>query len=95
MQIFQSPLLLVLFCVLMTLHFVSGAFAPLIGKILRYANIVLHIAFFFVLMLCEIPLEEAALLYLISLFLYLAAQYFWYVLCARGGEGESREEGEK
>ena len=96
MQIFLNPLPLIFFCALIALHFVSGAFSTLIEKIIKYANVALHIILFFVLMLYLIPLEEVALLYLFSLLFYLLAYLFWNVLCApkkaddaqKGGEAE-------
>ena len=77
MQFFSNPLPVALFLLVLILHFASAAFSCTVERIIKYANIFLHIVLFFVLMLCKIPLQEAALLYLLSLLFYLLAYLFW------------------
>ena len=71
MQIFLNPLAYISYLIIVALHFVAPPLPPLSEKILKYANIALHVAFYFVMMLCRIPLDEVVLLYLLSLLLYL------------------------
>ena len=73
MQIFSHPWLIAFFSFLLLAHFLSALFASYIERIIKYANIALHIILYFFLMLAKIPLQEAALLYLVSLLFYLCA----------------------
>ena len=71
MQIFLNPLAYISYLIIVALHFVAPPLPPLSEKILKYANIALHVILYLVLMLCRIPLDEVVLLYLLSLLLYL------------------------
>ena len=76
MQIFLNPLALALFLLLLALHPLSGILPTRLEKTAKYTNICLHIVLLFVLMLKKIPLNEVALLYLISLLFYLLSYLF-------------------
>lgn len=80
MQIFLNPLAYISYLAVVALHFAAPALPPLWEKILKYANIALHVAFYFVMMLCRIPLDEVVLLYLLSLLLYLLSALFFHKL---------------
>ena len=97
MQIFLNPLAYISYLIIVALHFVAPPLPPLSEKILKYANIALHVAFYFVMMLCRIPLDEVVLLYLLSLLLYLLSALLFHKLkredvredsSAAGKEGE-------
>lgn len=70
MIIFESPVSLALFCALILLHIVTAIFNGKISKILRYVNIALHIIMILTLLYDGVPIDEAALLYMISVFVY-------------------------
>ena len=71
MQILSNPLPLVLYVILLAAHFLPLLFFEKLGKILRYINIALHIVLFALLLWTSVPMEETALLYLLSLLTYL------------------------
>ncbi len=73
MQILSQPLPLVLYVILLAAHFLPLLFSEKLGKILRYANITLHIILFALLLWTSVPMEETALLYLLSLLVYLGS----------------------
>ena len=77
MQIFLNPLVLALFLLLLVLHPLSGILPARLEKTVKYTNVCLHIVLFFVLMLKKIPLDEVALLYLVSLLFYLISYLLW------------------
>ena len=77
MQIFSNLLPLFSFFALLILHFAAAVLSSLARKTAKYVNIALHALLFFVCMLCKIPLEEVALLYLVSLLFYLLAELFF------------------
>ena len=70
MIIFESPVSLALLCTLILLHVVTAIFNGKISKILRYVNIALHIIMILTLLYDGVPIDEAALLYMISVFVY-------------------------
>ena len=83
MQIFSNLLPLFSFFSLLILHFAAAVLSSSARKTAKYVNIALHILFFFVCMLCKIPLEEVALLYLVSLLCYLLAELFFARRCRK------------
>lgn len=96
MQILSSFLPLAFFLLLLLLHFVSEALSEMARKITKYVNIFLHICLFFVFMLYKIPLEEVALLYLVSLLFYLLANLFFArIVCARTPHTEESGKGDE
>ncbi len=92
MQIFSNLLPLFSIFVLLGLHFAAAVLSSLAQKIIKYVNIALHILFFFICMQSEIPLEEVALLYLVSLLFYLLSQLFLARRC-RKKENEEKMRG--
>lgn len=96
MQIFSHLFPLAFFLLLLVLHFASEALSKNARKITKYVNIFLHICLFFVLMLYQIPLEEVALLYLVSLLFYLLANLFFVrMACARAAQAKGNEKEDK
>ena len=97
MQIFLNPLAYISYLAVVELHFASPPLSPLWEKILKYANIALHVALYFVMMLCRIPLDEVVLLYLLSLLLYLLSALLFHKLkgeAVREEKSAAEREGE-
>ncbi len=94
MQIFSHPVPLILAILLMLLHFVAPALPALFEKIMKYANICLHIVLYFALILFKIPLDEVVLVYLVSLLLYILSALLWQRIDARSEQSAAKEEGE-
>ena len=94
MQIFSNFLPLAFFLLLLILHFVSEMLSEKTRKITKYVNIFLHICLFFILMLHKIPLEEVALLYLVSLLSYLCAALF-FARAVRARLGYAKKNGKE
>ena len=90
MQIFLNPLAYIGYFAVVALHFVAPVLPPLSEKILKYANIALHVILYFVMMLCRIPLDEVVLLYMLSLLLYAASALLWQRM-RRMSEREAQE----
>ena len=84
MIIFESPVSLALLCTLILLHVVTAIFNGKISKILGYVNIALHIIMILTLLYDGVPIDEAALLYMISVFVYTLAR----LLRSKIGGGE-------
>lgn len=95
MQIFSNLLPLFSFFALLILHFAAAVLSSLARKIAKYVNIALHILFFFICMQFKIPLEEVALLYLVSLLCYLLAELFFAPRCRKKENEEKMREGGK
>ena len=64
--------------------FASGIFARIAG----YLNILLHAGYIPVLLLASAPIEEAVLLYMISVLAYSFMSYLRYILAAKNKDGE-------
>ena len=92
MQILSNPLPLILFILFAALHFVPPLFASLFCKIIRYANICLHILLYFVFMLYRIPLDEVVLLFLVSLLLYVLSSSLFEKIGIRRKKNKVNEE---
>lgn len=98
MQIFSHPLAYILYLIAVAVHFAAPAMPGFAEKILKYANLSLHVAMYFVMMLCRIPLEEVVLLYMLSLLLYVLSALLWQSLRKsereagiEAAEGEEKE----
>ncbi len=94
MQIFSHPLPLVLSLLLAALHFAAPALSGRWEGLLKYINVVLHIALYFLLMLYRIPLEEVALVFLFSLLLYVLSSLLWQSIrlrCEKRAAAEEKE----
>ena len=88
MIIFQSTYALIITVVVISLHIVTAFSKSLPFKILNYVNIGLHIALFLTLILENVPIDEAVMVYMLSVFVYLAARL---VRISTRGEGENRD----
>ena len=70
MKLFSTPVVLLFLALLILLHFVSLVARGKMAKILNFVNIFLHIALFIPLLDNKFSIEEAVLVYMISLFAY-------------------------
>ncbi len=84
MALFHSIPALCAIILIIAVHVVSAFMKEKIAKILQFVNIGLHNALFLTLMLSDIPIDEAVLSYMISVFTYLLVGYI------RHGGGEGR-----
>ena len=83
MIIFQSVYALIVTAVVISLHIVTAFSKPMLAKILNYVNISLHIVLFLTLILENVPIDEAVMVYMFSIFVYLSARFVRI-----GGRGE-------
>ena len=84
MQIFSQPLPLILWIALSAMHFILPILPGVWQRITKYANIYLHIALYFVLIFCRIPLDEVVLLFLLSLLFYILSALLWQKCHGKG-----------
>lgn len=75
MLIFKSAPALISLGVICGMHIASRLTSGILSKILAIVNVCLHIAFIFVLMTEEIPIEESVLCYMISVFVYTLTSF--------------------
>ena len=77
--------------VLVLLHAAAVFLEGMPARIASYANIALHVAYLFLLLLASAPIEEAVLLYMISTLAYSVMCFVKHKLAG----GSLGEEGEK
>ena len=78
MIIFESPLSLILSALVCVLH-VSGAFVgKLAARIINVVNIIIHIALICVFLYDGVPLDEAVLVFMLSVFVYTLTRFIIY-----------------
>ena len=70
MKLLSSPIVLLALGICIVLHILVALLQKKAAQILSYVNIALHIVLVMLLALSSIPIEEAVLTYLISLFAY-------------------------
>ena len=70
MKLFSTPIVLLLLFVLLAMHFASLITKNKISKKINYVNIGLHILMFIPMLNCNFNIEEAVLVYMISVFGY-------------------------
>ena len=71
---------LVVAALVFSLHVSTAFFRKKIAEILGYVNLGLHIAMFCILMLLEVSLEFLALVFMMSLLVYLLSSFVSYKL---------------
>ncbi len=76
--------------VLVSLHAAAVFLRGMLARIASYANIALHVAYLFLLLLASAPIEEAVLLYMISALAYSIMCFAKYKISGSsfGEEGE-------
>lgn len=88
-MIFTTPLILISLILLCAINIASVFLKDLAMKICNYVNIALHAGCIFLLMYHEIPIDDAVLYYMISVFVYTLAFFARYEICrARAGGKE-------
>jgi hypothetical protein len=98
MIIFTTPLLLYALIAMCAIHVITSVVPGIVAKILNYVNLVLHIATLYLLMYTGAKVNEALLLYMISMFIYSLVYFVRYEIVkliagrkenARGEEAEA------
>ena len=90
MVLFQSIASLILLGTVVLIHIATQLVDGILAKILTFVNIALHIAIIIPLLLDSVPIEEALLVYMISLFSYTLFSYFRHIVAVKK---EGREAG--
>lgn len=82
--------------VMLILHILCVLFDGKVSKILMFVNIALHIAYLAPLLFIGVTIEQLALAYMISVFVYTAAVFIKHELLAKkkGVEPSSDKEAE-
>lgn len=75
MSVFEAPLVLCVFCVMLALHIVSCFTSELVSKILTYVNIALHISLLFLLIYFGFTIDKSVLMYMISVFVFVGSRF--------------------
>ena len=70
MKLLQTPVVLLFLLLLILLHIVSLVARGKTAKIINFVNIFLHIALFIPMLNSRFSIEEAVLVYMISIFFY-------------------------
>ena len=70
MTVLTGTLTIISLSVIVLLHIITAIFDNKISKILEYVNVTLHIALVLALLYDGVPIEEAPLAFMISLFVY-------------------------
>ena len=98
MIIFTTPLLLYALITMCAIHVITSIVPGIVAKILNYVNLVLHIVTLYLLMYAGAKVNEALLLYMISMFIYSLVSFVRYEIAkliagrkenARGEEAEA------
>ena len=93
MIIFTTPCLLWALIAMCAIHIVTSILPGIVAKILNYANIALHLATLVQLMYFRAEVDEALLLYMISMLAYTAVAYVkYYILRAITARRDREEE---
>jgi hypothetical protein len=94
MENILTPAVLISLSVLIVLHVLSMALRGTAARLIAYLNIALHVCLLFVLSYLKLKIEEAVLVYLISVFAYTVAATVMYKLSVRFAASEpSSDEG--
>ena len=76
---------------LIVLHAASLLLPPKAAKLVAYLNIVLHVGMLFVLACSKVKIEEAVLVYLVSVFAYTVMATVLYRVSKRKTEREASD----
>lgn len=97
MIIFTTPLLLYVLIAMCAIHVVTSVVPRIVAKILNYVNLILHITTLYLLMYTGAKVNEALLLYMISMFVYSLVCFVRYEIFAfvkKRADKVDREEAE-
>ncbi len=84
MTVLSFPLVLIILAASCVLHVVACIVPGIYAKITSFVNIGLHIALFWALMLADVSYEEAAVVYMASVFVYTLCAYTRHRISGRG-----------
>ena len=102
MDILSYPIIPIALAVLIVLHAAAVILRGALGKVISYINILLHVAMLLPLSYYKIAIEEAVLVYLVSIFSYTLISTVHYGITVRraakthdlcGGEDSGTKEG--
>jgi len=88
MTVFENTAALIIACAIILLHIITCILESRISKILKYVNIALHIGLIFPMIFGGMPIDEAVLLYMISIFVYTLSRLARGSLAGRGGRDD-------
>ena len=88
MENILTPAVLISLSVLIILHVLSVALRGIAAKLTAYLNVALHVGLLFVLSYLKLKIEEAVLVYLISVFAYTVAATVAYKLSLKKAPAE-------
>ncbi len=88
MVIFQSVTVMIMLSTAVVLHITAQLCHGIVAKILAIVNICLHIGLIFPLVFGEIPISEAVLCYMFSVFVYTAMFFVRHMISRPTAEGE-------
>lgn len=88
MENILTPAVLISLSVLIILHVLSVALRGTAAKLTAYLNVALHVGLLFVLSYLKLKIEEAVLVYLISVFAYTVAATVAYKLSLKKAPAE-------
>ena len=86
MLIFKTPIALALICVMLIIHVLSSILRDRISKILNYVNLCLHILLILPLILGGVPIDEAVMLYMLSVLVYTLTRFISGSIRGMGGK---------
>jgi len=95
MLLFSYPIVLIALAAIIAIHAIAALVRDCASRILTYINIVLHLLLLIPLILYKFKLEEAVLVYMISVFAYTLISYIKYLLFERKAEGVSEIDNKK
>ena len=94
MILFTTPCLLWVMIAMCVIHLAVNILPGIVAKILNYLNIGLHLATLVQLMYYRAEVDEALLLYMISMLVYTAVAYVKYYILRAVSARRDREEAE-
>jgi hypothetical protein len=92
MKILLSPVAMIWFAAIIFLHIIFALVKGKAATAVNLLNIILHVGFIVILAMSGCSTEEGALLYMISLFVYVALSAVRYKLTKKGKEASSVSE---
>ena len=92
MLLFHSTASLIILGAAILLHIGTQLIYGIFTKILTFVNIALHIALIIPLLLDGVPIEEAVLAYMISVFTYTLSSFVSHTVSVRRAGKEQRDD---
>lgn len=95
MLLLSCPIVLVALAAIIAIHVIAALAGSFASRILTYINIVLHLLILIPLVLYKFKIEEAVLVYMISVFAYTLINYIKYRIFEGKTEDVSKTGDEK